>query len=142
MTTYMCGGHCSGWMVKVMAAQNGCNPGADMAARTVQLVMEQVYPVLGVATVEAVLRAAIKTAAQRYPFLDRLSQLTLASEIPAHLCRYFPDIAPDELLAAMDALLQECIAAVRELTGDIMLGPISEEISWRLDQAKQEDKLY
>jgi hypothetical protein len=124
-------------MGKTVDTQQSDQTHVDMTVRTMQLLMERVYPVLGLATTQVLLAAATKEAAREYPFLHRLPELSRRGELPAHLYRYFPDVTPAELAAAMDVLLREYIATVRELTGDIMLTPISRELPWHFEQPER-----
>ena len=39
-----------------------------------------------------------------------------------------------ELAAALDALLQECFAGLKELTGDLIAPPIYDEVTRELEQ--------
>lgn len=113
-----------------MATHHGDELHANISARGVQLVIERVYPVLGAATTQALLTAAVKEVARVYPFLSRLPPLGARRAMPARIQAYFPEVPATELALAMDALLGECIAAVRELTGDIMLNPLFLESTW------------
>jgi hypothetical protein len=43
-------------------------------------------------------------------------------------------VSPELLAAGLDALLQECFAGLRELTGNLIVPPLHEEITRQLEQ--------
>jgi len=117
-----------------MHTPNSEDPRVEVAARMVQLVIERVYSVLGAATTQVLLAEALKEVARTYPFLHQFPRLGPRGEMPARIGQHFPGVAASELAAAMDALLCECVAAVRELTGDIMLAPLPMEAHGHREQ--------
>jgi hypothetical protein len=43
-------------------------------------------------------------------------------------------VMPEQLAAGLDALLQECFAGLKELTGDLIAPPLLEEVRRQLEQ--------
>jgi hypothetical protein len=43
-------------------------------------------------------------------------------------------VSTEELAAGLNTLLQECFAGLRELTGDLIVPPLHEEVTRQLEQ--------
>jgi len=54
--------------------------------------------------------------------------------VPTVVQEQLSGVSTVELAAALDALLQECFAGIKELTGDLIAPPIHDEVTRQLEQ--------
>ncbi|HLZ81517.1 MAG TPA: hypothetical protein VKP04_07790, partial [Ktedonobacteraceae bacterium] len=68
------------------------------------------------------------------PFLHFLIKMPYTDVVPAVIQEQLSGVSIVELSAALDALLQECFAGLKELTGDLIAPPIYDEVSRELER--------
>ena len=54
--------------------------------------------------------------------------------VPAVVREQLGGVTSQELAAGLDALLQECFAGLKELTGDLIVPPLDDEVRHQLEQ--------
>ena len=54
--------------------------------------------------------------------------------VPSVVREQLGGVIPQQLAAGLDALLQECFAGLKELTGDLIVPPLHEEVRRQLEQ--------
>jgi hypothetical protein len=54
--------------------------------------------------------------------------------VPTVVQEQLSGVSTVELAAALDALLQECFAGIKELTGDLIAPPLYDEVTRQLEQ--------
>lgn len=102
--------------------------------KAIRLIDERVAPMLGKATTRVLVQGAAKRVMTRYPFLNFLATLPYTEVIPSVIHEQLSGVTAQELAAGLDALLDECFAGLRELTGNIIAPPLSEEVTRQLQQ--------
>ncbi|MBE3557989.1 MAG: hypothetical protein IMW89_02050 [Ktedonobacteraceae bacterium] len=102
--------------------------------KAIRLIDDRVAPLLGKATTKALVQGAARRVVDRYPFLRCLVRRPytdiVLSTVPEHLA----GVTACELAAGLDALLDECFAGLRELTGDLIAPPLHDEVTHHLRQ--------
>jgi len=102
--------------------------------KAIGLIDERVAPYLGKATTRALVQAAANRIKHTYPFLACLIHCPYTDIVPAIIHEYTSSVAPTELTNGLNALLTECFAGLRELTGDLIAPPLREEVIHQLQQ--------
>ena len=103
--------------------------------KAIGLIDERVAPYLGQATTRALVQGAAKRIQNRYPFLTFLIRVPYTDIGPAIIHEYFSSVTPTELANGLNMLLTECFAGLRELTGDLIVPPLHEEVTRQLEQS-------
>src|SRR6266487_1859044 len=88
--------------------------------QAMRLIDDRVTPFLGKVTTRVLVQGAAKRIVDSYPFLHFHEQLHAVSS--------------QELAAGLNMLIQECFSALRELTGDLIVPPLHDEVTRQLGQ--------
>src|SRR5437763_10483781 len=102
--------------------------------KAIQLIDDRVTPFLGKATTRVLVQGAARRVSNEYPFLHFLEKMSYTDVVPAVVREQLGGVTPQELAAGLDALLQECFAGLKELTGDLIVPPLHEEVRRQLEQ--------
>ena len=102
--------------------------------KALRLIDDRVTPFLGKVTTRVLVQGAAKRVSSTYPFLHFLIKMPYTEVVPAVMQEQLSGVSIAELSAALDALLQECFAGLKELTGDLIAPPIHEEVTRQLEQ--------
>src|SRR5947199_4125599 len=102
--------------------------------KAIQLIDDRVTPFLGKATTRVLVQGAARRVMGSYPFLHFLVKMSYTDVVPSVIQEQLSGVTPTELAAGLDALLQECFAGLKELTGDIIAPPIYDEVTQQLKQ--------
>lgn len=102
----------------------------------IELIDDRVAPYLGKATTRALVQGAATRIQHTYPFLNCLTNRPYTDIVPSVIHEQLSGITAQELVQGLDALLQECFAGLRELTGDLIVPPLHEEVAQQLQQAQ------
>ena len=103
--------------------------------KAIRLIDERVAPLLGKATTRVLVQGAAKRVVVRYSFLSCFVKWHYTDVVvPSVIQEYFGCVSPSELAAGLNALLDECFAGLRELTGDLIAPPLHEEVAHQLQQ--------
>ncbi|HYT33833.1 MAG TPA: hypothetical protein VEL69_02255 [Ktedonobacteraceae bacterium] len=102
--------------------------------KALRLIDDRVTPFLGKVTTRVLVQGAAKRVSSTYPFLHFLIKMPYTEVVPAVMQEQLSGVSPAELSAALDALLQECFAGLKELTGDLIAPSIHEEVTRQLEQ--------
>jgi hypothetical protein len=89
---------------------------------------------LGKATTRVLVQGAARRVSDAYPFLHFLQKMSYTEVVPAIVREQLYSVTPMELAAGLDALLQECFAGLKELTGDLIAPPLLDEVTRQLGQ--------
>ncbi|HLH60369.1 MAG TPA: hypothetical protein VKV20_01695 [Ktedonobacteraceae bacterium] len=100
--------------------------------KAIQLIDDRVTPFLGKATTRVLVQGAARRVASEYPFLHFLEKMPYTEVVPAIVREQLSSVTPMELAAGMDALLRECFAGLKELTGDLIVPPLHDEVARHL----------
>jgi len=95
---------------------------------------DRVTPFLGKATTRVLVQGAARRIAVSYPFLQFLEKMPYTDVNPSVVREQRGGVSSELLAAGLDALLQECFAGLRELTGNLIVPPLHDEISRQLEQ--------
>jgi hypothetical protein len=101
--------------------------------KAIQLIDERVAPFLGKATTRVLVQGAAKRVMKQYPFLGCLVKMPYTEIVPSVIQEQLCGVAAEELAEGLNALLNECFAGLRELTGDLIAPPLHQEV---LDQLR------
>ena len=104
--------------------------------KAIRLIDERVSPLLGKATTRVLVQGAAKRVMDRYSFLSFLVQMPYTEVIPSVIHEQLSGVTAQELAAGLDALLEECFAGLKELTGDIIAPPLHKEVTRQLRQTQ------
>lgn len=104
--------------------------------KAIRLIDDRVTPFLGKATTRALVQGAARRVSDSYPFLHFLAKTPYTEVVPAVIREQWSAIPSQELAAALDALLQECFTGLKELTGDLIVPPLHEEVTRQLEQMR------
>ena len=107
---------------------------ADAYLKVIRLIDDRVTPFLGKVTTRVLVQGAARKVMSTYPFLHFLVKMPYTDVTPAFMHEQFSGVTPIELAAGLDALLQECFAGLKELTGDLIAPPIYDEVTRQLEQ--------
>jgi hypothetical protein len=107
---------------------------AEAYLKVLRLIDDRVTPFLGKVTTRVLVQGAAKKVSSTYPFLHFLIKMPYTEIVPAVMQEQLSGVSTVELAAALDALLQECFAGLKELTGDLIAPPIYDEVTRELEQ--------
>lgn len=99
-----------------------------------QLIDDRVTPLLGKVTTRVLVQGAASRVLDRYPFLHFLVKMPYTEVVPSVLDEQLRGVTTKELAAGLDMLLQECFAGLRELTGNLIVPPLHDEVTRQLEQ--------
>jgi hypothetical protein len=102
--------------------------------KAIRLIDERVAPLLGKATTRVLVQGAAKRKQGKYPFLGYLVSRPYTEIVPAMLKEQLAGTSEIELAEGLEALLDECFAGLRALTGDLIAPPLHEEVTHQLRQ--------
>ncbi len=102
--------------------------------QAIRLIDERVTPLLGKATTRVLVQSAARRVMDTYPFLHFLVKMPYTEVVPAVIREQLSSVTPQELAAGLDSLLQECFAGLKELTGDLIVPPLYDEVTRQLGQ--------
>ena len=97
-----------------------------------RLIDDRVTPLLGKATTRVLVQGSAKRLVDEYPFLSFLTQMPYTEVIPSIVHEQLAGVTAQELAEGLHALLKECFAGIRELTGNIIAPPLYEEVRRQL----------
>ncbi|HAE83248.1 MAG TPA: hypothetical protein DDW33_08935 [Ktedonobacter sp.] len=107
---------------------------AEAYLKALRLIDDRVTPYLGKVTTRVLVQGAAKRVSSTYPFLHFLVKMPYTEVVPTVVHEQLSGVSTIELAAALDALLQECFAGIKELTGDLIAPPIYDEVTRQLEQ--------
>jgi len=102
--------------------------------KAIRLIDDRVAPLLGKVTTRVLVQVAAKRVLNTYPFLHFLVKMPYTEVVPAIVNEQLSGVTAKELAAGLDALLQECFAGLKELTGDLIVPPLNDEVARQLEQ--------
>jgi hypothetical protein len=102
--------------------------------QAIRLIDDRVAPLLGKVTTRVLVQGAARRVAEQYPFLHFLERIPYTEVTPAIAREQFSGLTPQALQQALNALLQECFAGLKELTGELIATPLHDEVSRQLQQ--------
>src|SRR5579863_7863216 len=102
--------------------------------KVIRLIDDRVTPFLGKATTRVLVQGAARRVSQTYPFLHFLVKIPYAYVVPAIIHEQLGSIPKKDVTAGFDALLHECFAGLKELSGDLIGPPILDEVTRQLEQ--------
>lgn len=102
--------------------------------QAIRTIDDRVTPFLGKATTRVLVQGAARRVSQTYPFLHFLEKMPYTEVVPSVVREQLGGVIPQQLAAGLDALLQECFAGLKELTGDLIVPPLHEEVRRQLEQ--------
>ncbi len=102
--------------------------------KAIGLIDERVAPFLGKATTRALVQGAARRVKGKYPFLRCLVNRPYTDIVPSIIHEQISGVTSTELAEGLNALLDECFAGLRELTGDLIAPPIHDEVTDQLRQ--------
>ena len=102
--------------------------------KAIWLIDDRVTPFLGKATTRVLVQGAARRVANEYPFLHFLVKMPYTEVVPAVIKEQWSSITPQELTQGLHALLRECFAGLKELTGDLIGPPLFDEVRRQLEQ--------
>jgi hypothetical protein len=107
---------------------------AEAYLQALRLIDDRVTPFLGKATTRVLVQGAARRLAGTYPFLHFLIKMPYTEVVPSVIQEQLSGVTSTELAAGLDALLEECFAGLKELTGDLIAPPIQKEVIRQLEQ--------
>lgn len=107
---------------------------AEAYLQALRLIDDRVTPFLGKATTRVLVQGAARRLAGTYPFLHFLIKMPYTEVVPSVIQEQLSGVTSTELAAGLDALLDECFAGLKELTGNLIAPPIHEEVIRQLEQ--------
>ncbi len=102
--------------------------------KVLRLIDDRVTPFLGKVTTRVLVQGAARRVSSSFPFLRFLAKTPYNEVIPAVLVEQMSGVSTTELTDGLNALLQECFAGLRELTGELIAPPILDEVTHQLKQ--------
>lgn len=102
--------------------------------KAIWLIDDRVAPFLGKATTRVLVQGAARRVSNEYPFLHFLVKMPYTEVVPAVIKEQWSSVTPQELTQGLHALLQECFAGLKELTGDLIGPPLFDEVRRQLEQ--------
>jgi hypothetical protein len=102
--------------------------------QAMRLIDDRVTPFLGKATTRVLVQGAAQRIVDSYPFLHFLVKMPYTDVVPGVIREQLCGVSTEELAAGLNMLLQECFAGLRELTGDLIVPPLHEEVTRQLGQ--------
>src|SRR5256714_7733975 len=107
---------------------------AEAYLQALRLIDDRVTPFLGKATTRVLVQGAARRLTGTYPFLHFLIKMPYNEVVPSVIQEQLSGVTATELAAGLDALLEECFAGLKELTGDLIAPPIQKEVIRQLEQ--------
>ena len=107
---------------------------AEAYLKVLRLIDDRVTPFLGKVTTRVLVQGAAKRIQSQYPFLGYLVSRPYTEVVPALLKEQLAGTSELELIEGLNALLDECFAGLRELTGDLIAPPLHDEVTHQLRQ--------
>ena len=102
--------------------------------KAIRLIDERVTPYLGKATTRVLVQGAARRKLDTYPCLSFFVKMPYTEIVPSVIQEQLCGLPPSELAAGLNALLDECFAGLRELTGDLIAPPLHDEVTNELRQ--------
>jgi hypothetical protein len=105
--------------------------------QAIRLIDDRVTPFLGKATTRVLVQCAAKRVMDTHPtfsFLSFFVTMPYTEVVPSVINEQFSGVTVQELVAGLDALLDECFAGLKELTGNIIAPPLHDEVTDQLRQ--------
>ena len=102
--------------------------------QAIRLIDRRVAPLLGKVTTRVLVQGAARRVMSNYPFLHFLVTRPYTDVVPSVIQEQLSGVTSTELAAGLDALLDECFAGLRELTGDLIAPPLHDEVAHQLGQ--------
>lgn len=102
--------------------------------KAIRLIDDRLTPFLGKATTRVLVQGAARRISNEYPFLHVLEKMPYTEVVPAVIKEQWGSLTPQELGEGLHALLQECFAGLKELTGDLIGPPLLDEVTRQLEQ--------
>ncbi len=102
--------------------------------KAIGLIDERVAPLLGKITTRVLVQGAARRVMNEYPFLHFLVTRPYTDIVPSVIQEQLSGVTSTELAAGLHALLDECFAGLRELTGDLIAPPLHDEVDHQLRQ--------
>lgn len=106
----------------------------ELYLKVIRLIDERVAPYLGKATTRALVQGAARRVTSEYPFLSCLIKQPYIDLEPSIIQEHLSGVTATELTAGLNALLDECFAGLRELTGDLIVPLLHQEVTDQLRQ--------
>lgn len=107
---------------------------AETYLKVIRLIDDRVTPFLGKVTTRVLVQGAAKRVSSSYPFLHFLVKMPYTDVVPSVIHEQCSGVTSTELADGLDALLQECFAGLKELTGDLIAPPLYAEVVQQLQQ--------
>ena len=107
---------------------------AEAYLQALRLIDDRVTPFLGKATTRVLVQGAARRLTGTYSFLHFLTKMPYTEIVPSVIQEQLGGVTSTELAAGLDALLEECFAGPKELTGDLIAPPIHDEVIHQLEQ--------
>ncbi|GHO45409.1 hypothetical protein [Ktedonospora formicarum] len=102
--------------------------------KAVRLIDKRVAPYLGKATTRVLVQGAAKRVMDAHPFLGYLTKRPYTDIHPSAIQEELSGVTPAELANGLNDLLDECFAGLRELTGDLIVPILHDEVTHQLKQ--------
>lgn len=102
--------------------------------KAIGLIDERVAPYLGKATTRVLVQSAARRVKDTYPFLTCLINRPYTDIVPSIIHEQLGSVPAHTLVEGLNALLDECFAGLRELTGDLIVPPLHDEVAHQLQQ--------
>ncbi len=102
--------------------------------KAIRLIDERVAPLLGKATTRVLVQGAARRIINEYPFLHFLVTRPYTDIVPSVIQEQLSGVTSTELAGGLNALLDECFAGLKELTGDLIAPPLHDEVAHHLRQ--------
>ncbi len=106
----------------------------EVYLKVIGLIDERVAPYLGKATTRALVQGAANRIKDAYPFLRCLINRPYTDIVPSVIYEEISGVTATELVEGLNALLDQCFAGLRELTGDLIVPPLHDEVAHQLQQ--------
>ncbi len=107
---------------------------AEAYLQAMRLIDERVTPFLGKATTRVLVQGAARRVVDRYPFLHFLIKMPYTEVVPTVIHEQLCGVNTAELATGLNALLEECFAGLKELTGDLIEPILHAEVMQQLEQ--------
>lgn len=98
-----------------------------------QLIDDRVAPLLGKVTTRVLVQVAASHIMDQYPYLHFLVKMPYTEIVPAVLDEQLRGVGTKELASGLDTLLQECFVGLKELTGNLIVPPLHDEVTHQLE---------
>jgi hypothetical protein len=106
----------------------------EVCLKAIQLIDDRVAPLLGRVTTRVLVQGAAKRVVHKHSFLSCFINRPYTDIDVSILQEQLSGVTSVEIASGMNDLLNECFAGLRELTGDLIVPPLHEEISDHLRQ--------